>query len=138
MSWNAALDGVVYGQPLVVNGRIFAAQVAEGKPFQIVWDGQIYENEMYVIPKGAPNMEEAKQFIAYQVALELVDVPQVVQHGGDNRVGIAERRFEDAQRPLPGISRGGGFAQASQRFRQVREVASRVGMIRAKNRFVDC
>lgn len=52
------------------NGRIFSAQIAEGKPFQIVWDGQIYENEMYVIPKGAPNMEEAKQFIAYATSTD--------------------------------------------------------------------
>jgi putative spermidine/putrescine transport system substrate-binding protein len=38
------------------NGRIFAAAIDEGKPFQIVWDGQIYENEgLYVVPKGAPN-----------------------------------------------------------------------------------
>ena len=34
------------------NGRIFAAAVDEGKPFQIVWDGQIYENEMFVDPEG--------------------------------------------------------------------------------------
>ncbi len=47
------------------NGRIFNAAVAEGKPFQIVWDGQIYENEMYVVPKGAPNKDEAMKFIAY-------------------------------------------------------------------------
>jgi putative spermidine/putrescine transport system substrate-binding protein len=52
------------------NGRIFNAAIAEAKPFQIVWDGQIYENEMYVIPKGAPNMEEAKQFIAYATSTD--------------------------------------------------------------------
>jgi putative spermidine/putrescine transport system substrate-binding protein len=37
------------------NGRLFAAAMNEGKPFQIVWDGQVYENEMFVVPKGAPN-----------------------------------------------------------------------------------
>jgi putative spermidine/putrescine transport system substrate-binding protein len=52
------------------NGRIFNAAIAEGKPFQIVWDGQIYENEMYVIPKGAPNMEQAKEFIAYATSTD--------------------------------------------------------------------
>jgi len=41
------------------NGRIFAAALNEGKPFEIVWDGQIYENEMFVVPKGAPNMADA-------------------------------------------------------------------------------
>lgn len=52
------------------NGRIFAAAVGEGKPFQIVWDGQIYENEMYVVPKGAPNKDLALEFIKYATSTE--------------------------------------------------------------------
>jgi putative spermidine/putrescine transport system substrate-binding protein len=52
------------------NGRIFAAAVNEGKPFQIVWDGQIYENEMYVVPKGAPNKDLALEFIKYATSTE--------------------------------------------------------------------
>ena len=52
------------------NGRIFAAAQNEGKPFQIVWDGQIYENEMFVVPKGAPNMADALEFIAFATSTE--------------------------------------------------------------------
>jgi putative spermidine/putrescine transport system substrate-binding protein len=52
------------------NGRIFNAAIAEGKPFQIVWDGQIYENEMYVVPKGAPNKDLAMEFIAWSTSTE--------------------------------------------------------------------
>lgn len=52
------------------NGRIFAAAVDEGKPFEIVWDGQIYENEMYVVPKGAPNKDLALDFIKYATSTE--------------------------------------------------------------------
>jgi putative spermidine/putrescine transport system substrate-binding protein len=52
------------------NGRIFNAAVNEGKPFQIVWDAQTYENEMYVIPKGAPNKEKALEFIAFATSTE--------------------------------------------------------------------
>ena len=52
------------------NGRIFNAAIAENKPFQIVWDGQIYENEMYAIPKGAPNKDKALEFIAYATSTE--------------------------------------------------------------------
>lgn len=52
------------------NGRIFAAAVNEGKPFQIVWDGQIYENEMYVVPKGAPNKDLAMEFIRYATSTD--------------------------------------------------------------------
>jgi putative spermidine/putrescine transport system substrate-binding protein len=52
------------------NGRIFAAAMNEGKPFEIVWDGQIYENEMFVVPKGAPNMADAMEFIAFATSTE--------------------------------------------------------------------
>lgn len=52
------------------NGRIFNAAIGEGKPFQIVWDGQIYENEMYAIPKGAPNKEAAMEFIKFATSTE--------------------------------------------------------------------
>jgi putative spermidine/putrescine transport system substrate-binding protein len=47
------------------NGRIFSAAITEGKPFEILWDGQVYETEGYVIPKGAPNVEDALKFIAF-------------------------------------------------------------------------
>lgn len=52
------------------NGRIFAAAVNEGKPFQIVWDGQIFENEMYVVPKGAPNKDLAMEFIKFATSTD--------------------------------------------------------------------
>jgi putative spermidine/putrescine transport system substrate-binding protein len=52
------------------NGRIFNAAIGEGKPFAIIWDGQIYENEMYVIPKGAPNKDLALEFIKYSTSTE--------------------------------------------------------------------
>ncbi len=41
------------------NGRLFSAAVDDGKPFKTVWDGQVYEYDLFVIPKGAPNKEEA-------------------------------------------------------------------------------
>lgn len=47
------------------NGRIFNAAVGEGQPFEIIWDGQILDFDLFVIPKGAPNKEEAMKFITY-------------------------------------------------------------------------
>ena len=47
------------------NGRIFGAAVGEGKPFEIVWDGQILDFDLFVVPKGAPNKDLAMEFIRY-------------------------------------------------------------------------
>jgi putative spermidine/putrescine transport system substrate-binding protein len=47
------------------NGRIFAAAVTEGKPFATVWDGQVYEYDMFVIPKGTPNKDAALDYIVF-------------------------------------------------------------------------
>lgn len=50
------------------NGRIFAAAQEDDLPFEIVWDGQIYEMEGWVIPQGAQNVEAAHEFIAFTTA----------------------------------------------------------------------
>ncbi|QPZ90355.1 ABC transporter substrate-binding protein [Thioclava electrotropha] len=47
------------------NGRIFNAEVAEGQPFKIVWDGQLMDFDFFVIPKGAPHMEAAKKYLKF-------------------------------------------------------------------------
>jgi len=52
------------------NGRIFGAAVGEGKPFEIVWDGQILDFDLFVIPKGAPNKELAMDFIKFATGTE--------------------------------------------------------------------
>ncbi len=52
------------------NGRIFNAVAAEDKPFAIVWDSQIYDLDLWVIPKNAPNKEAAMDFVAFSTATE--------------------------------------------------------------------
>ncbi|MRX50576.1 extracellular solute-binding protein [Paracoccus sp. S-4012] len=52
------------------NGRIFNAAIGEGKPFNIVWDGQVYEMEGWVVPKGAPNLQNAMDYIAFSTTPE--------------------------------------------------------------------
>ena len=47
------------------NGRIFNAQNLEKKPFVIIWDGQIWDLDLWVIPKGSKNLKNALDFIAY-------------------------------------------------------------------------
>jgi putative spermidine/putrescine transport system substrate-binding protein len=73
------------------NGRIFAAVMNEGKPFQIVWDGQIYENEMFVVPKGAPNLEDAMEFIRFATSTEgLRASAQQISYGPARKSSMAE------------------------------------------------
>jgi len=55
---------------IAYNGRIFNAAVAEGKPFKIVWDAQVYDVEGWVIPKGAPNLQAALDFVAFSTGTE--------------------------------------------------------------------
>jgi len=52
------------------NGRIFNAVAGEGKPFEIVWDGQIWDLDLWVIPKGAKNKDLAMDFLKFSTATE--------------------------------------------------------------------
>lgn len=64
------------------NGRFFAATVTEGKPFKQVFDGQVYEYDGYAIPKGAPNMDLAKQFITFATTTQaLADQAKWIAYG---------------------------------------------------------
>ncbi|QCO56692.1 ABC transporter substrate-binding protein (plasmid) [Pseudorhodobacter turbinis] len=62
-------DGEV-AMTVAYNGRIFNANVSEGREFEIIWDGQVYDVEGWVVPKGAPNLETALDFIAYSTSTE--------------------------------------------------------------------
>ena len=81
------------------NGRIFNAAVSEGKPFTIVWDGQVYENEMYAIPKGAPNKAEALQFIQFATSTEgLRAQAQQISYGPARKSALKEELiFKDGK-----------------------------------------
>lgn len=52
------------------NGRIFNAMAGEGKPFEIVWDAQVWDMDLWVMPKGAPNKEAALDFLKFSTATE--------------------------------------------------------------------
>ena len=74
--WDNAQEPITWllekkvGMAAGYSGRIFRAAVGDRQRLGMVWDGQIYENEMYAIPKGAPNKEEALQFIAFATSTE--------------------------------------------------------------------
>ncbi len=52
------------------NGRIFNAIAAEHKPFKIVWDAQVFDFDMWAIPKGAPHKDIALDFLVFSTETE--------------------------------------------------------------------
>jgi len=64
------------------NGRIFNAQVMENQPFTIIWDGQVFELDGFVIPKGTPNMKEAKEYLRFATDTQrLADQAKYIAYG---------------------------------------------------------
>ncbi len=47
------------------NGRLFRPITETGLPISIVWDGQLWEIELWGITKGTPRLDAAKQFIRF-------------------------------------------------------------------------
>lgn len=47
------------------SGRVFETIVAKNQPFGIIWDGQIYELDVWAIPKSSKNKEAALKFISF-------------------------------------------------------------------------
>lgn len=47
------------------NGRIYDAITEKGDNFVIVWDGQVWDIDLWGIPKGTDNLQQALQFVAY-------------------------------------------------------------------------
>jgi putative spermidine/putrescine transport system substrate-binding protein len=64
------------------NGRVFDAIATEKKPFEIVWDGQVWDLDLWVIPKGAPNKDAALDFLVYSTDTQrLADQAAWISYG---------------------------------------------------------
>lgn len=64
------------------NGRIFNAAVAENQPLVVIWDGQMMDFDLFVVPKGAPNKENAMKFIAFATDTQrLADQASWISYG---------------------------------------------------------
>ncbi len=64
------------------NGRIFNAVAAEDKPFEIVWDGQVWDLDLWIIPKGAKNKDAAMEFLKYSTSTQaLADQASWISYG---------------------------------------------------------
>ncbi|MDP6189623.1 MAG: ABC transporter substrate-binding protein [Gammaproteobacteria bacterium] len=64
------------------NGRIFNAVAAEGKSFAINWDGQVWDLDLWVIPKGAANMDATMDFVKFSTGTQaLADQASWISYG---------------------------------------------------------
>ncbi len=72
------------------NGRLFNAIVKEKKPFVIVWDRQIMALDVWGIPKGAPHLEAALEFVKYSTdSQRLADQARWISYGPARKSSIA-------------------------------------------------
>lgn len=63
------------------NGRFFNAQVVEGQPFEIIWDGQVLEPTGWVVPKGQLT-EDVKQYLRFATDTQrLADQARYISYG---------------------------------------------------------
>jgi len=64
------------------NGRIFNAAISENQPFEVIWDGQYMDFDLWVVPKGAPHKDLAMEFIAYSTGTQrLADQASWISYG---------------------------------------------------------
>mgnify|MGYP006287353199 CR=1 FL=1 len=47
------------------NGRVFNAIVKQDQPFEYIWDGQMWEIDLWVIPRGADNLANVLKFVSF-------------------------------------------------------------------------
>jgi len=71
------------------NGRIFNAVATEKKPFQIVWDGQVWDLDLWSIPKGSKNKEAALEFVKFSTDTQrLADQAAWISYGPARKSSI--------------------------------------------------
>lgn len=62
------------------NGRIFNAQVNEKQPFEIVWDGQVFELDGWIVPKG--RLDKVKDYLKFATDTQrLADQAKYISYG---------------------------------------------------------
>ena len=72
------------------NGRIFNAMIEENQPLEVLWDKQILDFNLYVIPKGAPNRDAAWEFIKYATGTQrLADQARFISYGPVRKSSMA-------------------------------------------------
>ncbi|WP_299010194.1 ABC transporter substrate-binding protein [uncultured Shewanella sp.] len=80
-SWSQAPELLNDGGAVMVqsaNGRIFESITKDKKPFEIVWNGNVYDLEVWAIVKGSKKKQTALDFIAFATGTKpLSNVTQI-------------------------------------------------------------
>jgi len=64
------------------NGRLFNAIVKEKKPFKIVWDGQVWDLDLWGIVKGSPHLKNTLEFVKFSTDTQrLADQTKWISYG---------------------------------------------------------
>jgi putative spermidine/putrescine transport system substrate-binding protein len=89
------------------NGRIFNAKQNRGENCTIVWDGQVWDLEVWVIPKGTENLKEALDFIGFASdPRRMAEQAKHIAYGPARKSAIA-LVSEDVRKQLPTAKENG-------------------------------
>ncbi|WP_435235872.1 ABC transporter substrate-binding protein [Psychromonas sp. PT13] len=65
----------------VANGRIFDAIRSEGKPFEMVWDANLYDLDVWAVVKGTKHKKLAEEFIRFATSSKALSSMPLVAYG---------------------------------------------------------
>lgn len=73
------------------NGRFFDAMINRDLPIEILWDGQVQEHEVWAIPRGAGQPEQARRFIGFATSTERqTALAELIPYGPSRRSATAQ------------------------------------------------
>lgn len=91
-SWSQAPQLLNDGGAVMVqsaNGRIFGAIQDDGRPFEMVWDSNVFDLDVWAVVKGSPNIDTAFDFIKFATGTVPLSGMQDVAYGPTRRSGAA-------------------------------------------------
>ena len=91
-SWSQAPELLNDGGAVMVqsaNGRIFESITKDKKPFEIVWDGNVYDLEVWAIVKGTKQKQTALDFIAFATGTKPLSSVTQIAYGPTRHSSMA-------------------------------------------------
>ena len=73
------------------NGRLYNAIFKERKPFEIIWEGQVWDIDLWGIVKGTRNLSTALEFVKFSTDTQrLADQARYISYGPVRRSSMAK------------------------------------------------